>query len=113
MAMSLVADHFGEIVTPPFEFDLIESGVVKLIEAVELAERSRSAVVVRVGRRGGWSWPGRTIREHEAGSVARRTAPGAVRPGQRIGWKARVEAIRTSTCGARVSASPWPRAMPS
>jgi transposase len=25
MAMSLVADHFGDIVTPPFEFDLTES----------------------------------------------------------------------------------------
>jgi transposase len=49
MAMSLVADHFGEIVTPPFEFVLSESGVVKLIKAVELAERARSAVVVRVG----------------------------------------------------------------
>ena len=32
MAMTLVADHFGEIVTAPFEFDLTETGVAKLIE---------------------------------------------------------------------------------
>ncbi|HVA07592.1 MAG TPA: transposase [Acidimicrobiales bacterium] len=49
MAMSLVADHYGEVVTAPFEFDLTESGVANLIEAVAQAERSRSAVVVRVG----------------------------------------------------------------
>ena len=49
MAMSLVADHYGEVVTAPFEFDLTESGVANLIEAVAQAECSRSAVVVRVG----------------------------------------------------------------
>jgi transposase len=49
MAMSLVADHFGEIVTTPFEFDLTETGVAELIEVVSQAERSRAAVVVRVG----------------------------------------------------------------
>ena len=49
MAMSLVADHFGEIVTAPFEFDLTETGVAKLIGAVVLAERERSAIVIRIG----------------------------------------------------------------
>ena len=44
MAMSLVADHYGEIVTPSFEFDLTETGVAELIAAVSSAERSRSAV---------------------------------------------------------------------
>jgi transposase len=49
MAMSLVADHFGEIITAPFEFDLTETGVAELIEAVSQAEHSRAAIVVRVG----------------------------------------------------------------
>jgi hypothetical protein len=49
MAMSLVADHYGEIIVDPFEFDLTESGVTSLIEAIAKAEDARSAVVVRVG----------------------------------------------------------------
>ena len=49
MAMSLVADHYGEIVTEPFEFDLTETGVADLIEAIDRAERSREAIIVRVG----------------------------------------------------------------
>jgi hypothetical protein len=36
-------------VTAPFEFDLTETGVAKLIEAVVLAERERSAIVIRIG----------------------------------------------------------------
>jgi transposase len=49
MAMSLVADHYGEMVIDPFEFDLTESGVADLITAITKAERLRAAVVVRVG----------------------------------------------------------------
>jgi len=49
MAMSLVADHYGELVIDPFEFDLTESGVAELIEAITRAERSCAAIVVRVG----------------------------------------------------------------
>jgi transposase len=49
MAMSLVADHFGEVIAAPFEFDLTESGVAGLIKVIDEAERSRDAVVVRVG----------------------------------------------------------------
>jgi len=49
MAMSLVADHYGEVVTEPFEFDLTESGVGGLIDAIAEAERSRAAIVVRIG----------------------------------------------------------------
>jgi hypothetical protein len=36
-------------VVAPFEFDLTQTGVAELIEAVSQAERSRAAVVVRVG----------------------------------------------------------------
>lgn len=49
MAMSLIADHYGELVVDPFEFDLTESGVTELIAAIAKAERSRAAVVLRVG----------------------------------------------------------------
>jgi transposase len=49
VAMSLVADHYGEVIIDPFEFDLTESGVAGLIEAIAMAEGARSAVVVRVG----------------------------------------------------------------
>ena len=49
VAMSLIADHYGELVVDPFEFDLTEPGVASLIEAIATAERSRAAVVVRVG----------------------------------------------------------------
>jgi len=49
MAMTLVADHYGEIVTEPFEFDLTETGVSRLIEAIARAERAREAIIVRVG----------------------------------------------------------------
>ena len=49
MAMSLIADHYGELIVDPFEFDLTESGVADLITAIAKAESSRSAVVVRVG----------------------------------------------------------------
>lgn len=49
MAMALVADHYGEIVVAPFEFDLTETGFLSLAAAVAGAEASRSAEIVRVG----------------------------------------------------------------
>lgn len=49
VAMGLVADHYGEVVVEPFEFDLTETGFSVLVAAVAGAESSRSAVVVRVG----------------------------------------------------------------
>jgi transposase len=48
-AMALVADHYGQIVAEPFEFDLTVSGVAKLVAGIaETCERV-SAQSVRVG----------------------------------------------------------------
>jgi transposase len=80
MAMSLVADHFGEIVTSPFEFDLTETGVTELIEAVSSAERSRSAVVVRVGVEAAGHYHRTTVaRLRKAGLEVVELNPGAVK----------------------------------
>jgi len=49
MAMALVADHYGEIVVAPFEFDLTETGFALLAAAIARAEGQRSAEIVRVG----------------------------------------------------------------
>jgi transposase len=49
MAMALVADHYGEMVVAPFEFDLTETGFGVLAGAIAQAEASRSAEIVRVG----------------------------------------------------------------
>jgi len=49
MAMALVADHYGEIVIAPFEFDLTETGFLSLAAAIARAEASRSPEIVRVG----------------------------------------------------------------
>ena len=49
MAMSLVADHYGEIVVAPFEFDLTETGFAALAVAISRSEAARSAEIVRVG----------------------------------------------------------------
>ncbi|MGH9094795.1 MAG: IS110 family transposase [Acidimicrobiales bacterium] len=49
MAMALVADHYGEMVVAPFEFQLTETGFTSLAAAVARAEALRSAEIVRVG----------------------------------------------------------------
>jgi transposase len=49
MAMALVADHYGEVVVAPFEFDLTETGFVSLAAAIARADVLRSAEIVRVG----------------------------------------------------------------
>jgi transposase len=48
-AMTLVADHHGEVVVAPFEFRLDEPGVRRLLAAIEVAVTERDAVVCRVG----------------------------------------------------------------
>jgi transposase len=48
-AMALVADHCGQIVREPFEFDLTASGARRFIAAVDVACRRASAQSVRVG----------------------------------------------------------------
>jgi transposase len=49
MAMALVADHYGEVVVAPFEFELTETGFASLAAAVARAEALRVAEIVRVG----------------------------------------------------------------
>ena len=48
-AMALVADHHGEVVVPPFVFNLDEPGVRRLLSRVETASHDRDAAVCRVG----------------------------------------------------------------
>jgi transposase len=48
-AMGLVADHFGQVVAGPVEFDLTRSGLAKFIAMVTAADRSAQAGSVRVG----------------------------------------------------------------
>jgi transposase len=48
-AMALVADHFGQIVAEPFEFDLTASGFGKLAATVAAARSKAGAQSVRVG----------------------------------------------------------------
>ena len=48
-AMSLIADHYGDMVVAPFEFALTETGFAVLAAAIARAEATRSAEVVRVG----------------------------------------------------------------
>lgn len=48
-ALALVADHYGEVVVAPFEFDLTEAGVRGLLASVARADAGRAALVVRVG----------------------------------------------------------------
>src|SRR3979411_943313 len=52
-AMALVADHYGEVVTEPFEFPLSEPGFALLATAIARSGASRSAEGVRVGGGGG------------------------------------------------------------
>jgi transposase len=49
VAMALIADHYGEMVVPPFEFPLTETGFAVLAGAIARAEAAREAEVVRVG----------------------------------------------------------------
>ena len=48
-AVALVADHYGEILVPPFEFALTETGFAALVAAVGGARVERDAEIVRVG----------------------------------------------------------------
>jgi transposase len=48
-AMALVADHYGQIVAEPFDFDLTVSGVGKLVAVIAEARERASARSVRVG----------------------------------------------------------------
>lgn len=48
-ALALVADHYGEVVVAPFEFDLTEAGVRVLLASVARADAGRAALAVRVG----------------------------------------------------------------
>jgi transposase len=48
-AVALVADHCGQIVGEPFEFDLTVSGARRFIAAVEMVRRRVGAASVRVG----------------------------------------------------------------
>jgi transposase len=48
-ALALIADHYGEIVAPPFAFALTETGFSTLAVAIARAEAERSAEIVRVG----------------------------------------------------------------
>jgi transposase len=47
--VALVADHFGQIVAEPFEFDLTVSGVDKVVAAIAEASARVGAQSVRVG----------------------------------------------------------------
>jgi Transposase len=48
-AVALVADHYGEILVPPFEFALTETGFAALVAAVGGAWVERDAEIVRIG----------------------------------------------------------------
>src|ERR1700739_2765105 len=48
-AVALVADHYGEILVPPFEVALTETGFAVLAAAVGGARAERDAAIVRVG----------------------------------------------------------------
>jgi transposase len=48
-AMALIADHYGEIVVAPFEFDLTETGFAMLAAMIARVEAGRAAEIVRVG----------------------------------------------------------------
>ena len=48
-AVALVADHYGEILAPPFEFALTETGFAALVAAVGGARVERDAEIVRFG----------------------------------------------------------------
>ncbi|MFI9311090.1 IS110 family transposase [Streptomyces triculaminicus] len=48
-AMALVADHYGKIVVPPFEFALNETGFAQLTAEIARAEAARDAAICRVG----------------------------------------------------------------
>jgi transposase len=48
-ALALVADHYGEVVVAPFEFELTEGGLRLLIASVARADAARAAVGVRIG----------------------------------------------------------------
>lgn len=68
-AIALVADHYGELMVPPFEFLLTETGFAVLVE-VARADAAVQAEVVRIGvRRPGnttaRSWPGCRAGGHE------------------------------------------------
>jgi transposase len=49
VAMALVADHYGEIITAPFEFALTETGFQVLSAAISRAQHEREALIIRVG----------------------------------------------------------------
>ena len=48
-AAALVCDFWGEIVAPPFQFDLNETGFAKLRTQLARAEASRDVAFTRVG----------------------------------------------------------------
>jgi len=48
-AKALVADHYGEILVSPFEFDLTEAGFARLAAAVARSDATREAEVLRIG----------------------------------------------------------------
>jgi transposase len=48
-AVALVADHYGQILAAPFEFDLTVSGAAKLLAAVDGVRQQVGALSVRVG----------------------------------------------------------------
>jgi transposase len=48
-AMTLVADHYGEVIVEPFEFPLTEPGVQSMLVVVARAEAKRGAQICRVG----------------------------------------------------------------
>ncbi|AKS35887.1 IS110 family transposase [Mycolicibacterium goodii] len=49
IAMTLVADHYGEIPIAPFEFALTETGFERLSAAIRRAQIERDALVIRIG----------------------------------------------------------------
>ena len=48
-AVALVADHYGEILVPPFEFALTETGFAVLVAAVGRARVERDPAILRIG----------------------------------------------------------------
>lgn len=48
-AMALIADHYGQVIEGPFEFDLTVSGACELIATITAVRQRVNAESVRIG----------------------------------------------------------------
>lgn len=109
-AMSLIADHYGEVVVAPFEFALTETGFGVLAGMIARAEATRSAEIVRVG--GGI---GRALPPHPRGPPAhrrprgRRAQPGGGQGGPGPAAAAPAQERRPRPGGDGRADDPWRR----